>query len=368
MATAAAALREDLASVPAEAFAAAVDRAIFGRWQALMAGIQAYRQHPYRRSLADPPAVWQDGSTRLLDYGGPAGAIPLLVVPSLINRSYILDLAPRRSFLRFLAGEGIRPLLVDWGAPGAAEQDFDLEDYVAGRLTAALDAALDRTGGPILLLGYCMGGTLAMALALRRQSDVSGLALLATPWDFHADNSEQARATAAIAAPLLPAFDGLGQMPVDMLQAMFTALDPFLTVRKFAGFASLDPTAGKAREFVALEDWVNDGVPITPAVARACLIGWYGENQPANGRWQIAGEPVLAGEFTRPALVVIPAQDRIVPPASAAALADALPGCRRMTVKAGHIGMVVGGGARRQVWRPVADWLRETAATGPGKP
>ncbi len=49
--------------------------------------------------------LWRDGSTRLLDYR-PAGGAPLLVVPSLINRAYILDLAPGRSLLRHLAEAG----------------------------------------------------------------------------------------------------------------------------------------------------------------------------------------------------------------------------------------------------------------------
>ena len=50
----------------------------------------------------------------------------MLVVPSLINRPYILDLAPGRSLLRWLAAQGLRPLLMDWGTPGAAEAGFDL--------------------------------------------------------------------------------------------------------------------------------------------------------------------------------------------------------------------------------------------------
>ena len=102
----------------------------------LMAGIAAYRRHPYVRDLIDPPAIWHEGDSRILDYGG-AGP-PVLFVPSLINRAYVLDLMPGRSMLRWLAANGVRPLLLDWGWPGPVERAFTLTDLIAGRLERAI--------------------------------------------------------------------------------------------------------------------------------------------------------------------------------------------------------------------------------------
>src|SRR5262249_13639989 len=137
---------------------------------------------------------WQEGSTRLLDYGtrAPDGR-SVLVIPSLINRAYILDLSPEKSLLRFLASQGLRPLLIDWGRPDAPERGFTLTDYIAGRLEAAAAAAVEIVGGPLGVVGYCMGGLLALALAQRCPRVVKALALLATPWDFHAERAGQAR-------------------------------------------------------------------------------------------------------------------------------------------------------------------------------
>ena len=59
---------------------------------------------------------------------------------------------------------------------------------------------------------------------------------------------------------------------------------------------------------------------------------------------------------------MVPAQDRIVPPASADALAQALPGAHTLLPPLGHIGMVVSNGARASVWDPLAAWCREQAA------
>ncbi|MEX2407745.1 MAG: alpha/beta fold hydrolase, partial [Rhodovibrionaceae bacterium] len=147
-------------------------------------------------------------------------------MPSLINRAYILDLRERQSFLRWLAGHGFRPLLLDWGAPGEAERGFTLTDYIAGRLSAALDVVLAETGARPALLGYCMGGTLALALAQLRQDSVRALALLAAPWDFHAGQEEIAKAGPMALLPYKPAMQLLGVLPTDALQALFAGLDP----------------------------------------------------------------------------------------------------------------------------------------------
>jgi polyhydroxyalkanoate synthase len=348
-----------------EAFDTAVEREVAHRLGALAAGIRAYRDHPYRRRLAEPPALWQEGATRLIDYGvdAPAPGRPVLFVPSLINRAYILDLSERRSLLRWLArsgGERLRPLLVDWDAPGQTERGFDLTDYIAGRLERALAAAraLDPRDRPVPVVGYCMGGLLALALALRRPDDTAGLALLATPWDFHAERVAAAAAAAAMvraAAPIIAAF---GELPVDALQALFAGLDPFLVPRKFAAFAGLDPASQRAIDFVALEDWLNDGVGLSAAVAQECIAGWYGDNTPMRCEWRVAGAPVDPAQWEKPALVLIPRQDRIVPPASAQALADALPRSTALSPPLGHIGMVASDNAPDAVWRPLADWLR----------
>jgi polyhydroxyalkanoate synthase len=329
-----------------------------------LTGIERYRGHPYRRDVLEPPVVWTEGTTRLLDYG-PSDGAPLLVIPSLINRAYILDLAADNSLLRYLSTVGLRPLLVDWGRPGAAERRFTLTDYIAGRLDRAIMAVDKLTGRPTSVMGYCMGGLLALALAQRQPRRVTSLTLLATPWGFHAEHRGQAKLLGALADPLAAAFEALGAVPVDVLQSLFAAVDPLLGLRKFSHFAELPPDGQAARDFVALEDWLNDGIPLAMPVARECLSGWYEADLPARGEWCVAGEPVLPASVTIPALAVLPGHDRLVPPASAAALADALPNLERLSVSFGHIGMVASRKAPPDVWRPLADWVKRHAVAAP---
>ncbi len=337
-------------------FLQALDAELLARAAAFLEGIELYRRHPYHRDLADPPLIWREGTTRLLDYGPPDGA-PVLVVPSLINRAYILDLAPGQSLLRYLSAQGLRPMLVDWGAPEDEERRFGLNDYIAARLEPALEAAREEAGTEPIVMGYCMGGLLALALAARRPQAVKGLALLATPWRFHAERAAQARLLGALAEPIARSFERLGEVPVDVLQALFFAQDALLASRKFARFAELAQDSAAARGFVALEDWLNDGVPLALKVARECLGGWYGEDQPGQGRWRVAGTRVLPARIETPSLVVVPGNDRIVPPATAAALADELPNAERLTPPLGHIGMITAREAPNAIWAPLAEWL-----------
>ncbi len=298
-----------------------------------------------------------------------------LVVPSLVNRAYVLDLTEKTSLMRHLARQGFRPFLVDWDAPGPREKSFGLDDYIAGRLEGALDAAVAAHGGPVAVLGYCMGGNLALALALRRPRGVTGLACLATPWDFHADGPISAPLEPMAAANLSAAIAALPEFPVDLLQAMFASLDPFLVNRKYRAFgatqkqrAGLGANPDKRKSpgtkaesadtlFVAIEDWVNDAVPLASRVASECLVGWYGENAPLHGRWLVAGQAVRPADLQCPALVIIPARDRIVPPASAMALAAAMPQAQVVTVPSGHVAMVVGEQGPRLTWEPLTAWL-----------
>lgn len=365
LAEAARALRDDLAGSATDAFEQAVADEIDRRHRRLLNGLESYRRHSYRRRVSEPPVAWQDGTSRLLDYapdGGASGAKPrqpLLVVPSLINRAYILDLNQQTSLLRWLARQGFRPFLMDWDRPGAAERGFALSDYVAGRLERALDHVLAETGRKPHVIGYCMGGVLALALAVRRGEDLGALALLATPWDFHAEHAAHARLIGDSLATLDPLIAVHGELPVDMIQALFASVDPLQVVRKFIAFSALAPDQPGARQFVAVEDWLNDGVPLAAAVARECLGDWYGRNVTGEGNWRIAGESIVPQRVALPCLAILPGQDRIVPPASAAALADGLPAATVYQPAAGHVGMIVSAVAKQRVWRPLAEWLAD---------
>ena len=202
-----------------------------------------------------------------------------------------------------------------------------------------------------------MGGLLALPLALQRPQQVAALGLLATPWDFAADGGAQRRLLLSQEPALRAAIAQFGRLPTDLVQALFTGLDPLLALRKFLRFAALEPESPAALAFVALEDWLNDGVPLIGPVAKQCLFGWYGDNEPGRGVWQVGGMTVDPARLDVPSLAVVPAEDRIVPPPSAEALARALPSPEVWRPALGHIGMMASARAHATIYEPLTRWI-----------
>ncbi|MGB1539538.1 MAG: alpha/beta fold hydrolase [Rickettsiales bacterium] len=342
----------------------ALERAVHAELQAqgtaLLKGIQTYLAATYDRQAAEGKPIWQDGTTRLLDYGveGEEQATALFI-PSLINRHYILDLLPECSMVRFLRAQGIRPLLIDWGDPGAAEEGFSCTDYVMQRIIPAMEAARGATQSPLMLTGYCMGGLLALAAAQLAETKPDGLALFATPWDFHSPNFARVPLDSDHIAKLEALLSRSPTLPGTVLQTLFYATSPWSFAQKYAKFSTFSPKSPEAKHFVAREAWVNDNVDMPSATARECLIDWSQHNATARGNWKV-GEQTIRPEAMRhiPTFCALPTRDTVVPQDSAQALATALPHATICRPHAGHVGMVAGAHAKEGLWEPYVAWIK----------
>jgi polyhydroxyalkanoate synthase len=311
------------------------------RRRAALAGLAAY-QTAVREPHAAPVAeAARAGRARLIDYGGTGPTV--VFIPSLINPPFVLDLAPANSLLRWIAAQGQRVLLVDWGTPTPGDRDQDVTAHVEQLLLPMLRTLPQ----PPTLVGYCIGGTIALAAAVALP--VRGVALLAAPWRF-AGFGDDARADIAdLWRVSQPACERIGLVPVEVLQSGFWRLDPARTVAKFEALATAD--ADQLANFVRLEDWANAGAPLTLAAGRQLFERFFAADDPGAGGWAVAGHAVDPAALTCPVVDFVSLTDRIVPAASSAGFAD------RREVDAGHVGMVVGGRARTLLWDPLAHWL-----------
>lgn len=288
-------------------------------------GLRAYQAAPRR---GRPPArkeVARVGGALLRDHGGDGP--PAVLIPSLINPPRILDLDSDVSLADAVSRMGRRALLLDWGS---AEQRSDLT--VGGHIQQLLLPLLESIGGRPALIGYCLGGTMAIAAA--NFAPCERVVTLAAPWHFSQYPAESRAALQDMWAHSKGAAHSLGALPMEVLQAAFWSLDPERTVRKFAGFARLDPDSAEAARFVELEDWANEGDALPYPASTELIEDLFGRDLAGKGEWIVGGRPVTAN-LASPLLNILAEHDRIAPASTAP------PGDSR-GIATGHVGMVVG--------------------------
>jgi polyhydroxyalkanoate synthase len=318
------------------------------RMRRALAGLRRYQEAGRAPPRAPMPAIAEAQGASLRDYGGDGPAV--VFIPSLINPPNILDLEADRSLLRWLAERGHRPLLLDWGWEVERRRSLGIAGHVE-QVAIPLLGALDE---PPALVGYCLGGT--MALAVAALAPVRGVATVAAPWRFAGFPAEARAGLARLWAQAEPAARRLGLLPMEVLQSAFWSLDPSRTVAKFEAFAAMAPDSPAARAFVALEDWANDGPPLGEAAARELFEALFAADATGSGDWTVGGRPIDPAALACPVLEIVSTTDRIVPLASAAGSGD------RIALALGHVGMVVGGRAREALWEPLSAWLSRIAA------
>lgn len=330
------------------------------QFENLLKGVERYQQALKPRDMPDMPTIWQRGSTRLLDFGVLCKGAPIatvLLVPSLINRYYILDLSEQMSFARYLAKHNIYPIVLDWGVPTAFERGFDMGDYVEKILLPAIDFCAETSATKLHLAGYCLGGVLCLAAAQLTKQRLSTLALLATPWDFEADDVHKPALDEMWLSRIEAEILKHDVLPASFIQSLFLMRQPFAFEQKFSRFANNDDD-DEIEGFMQLEQWVNDGVDMTAPAARDTLVNWIQRNDLAKLKWKVGGKTIDPKAVTLPCFASVPNQDVIVPYGCGNALVQQLPNVKANSPSAGHVGMIVGSKAKRQLWEPYVGFLK----------
>ena len=288
---------------------------------------------------------------------------PILMVPSLINRWYVLDLMPGRSMTEWLVEQGHDVFIIDWGTPGDEDRFLSFDDIVARYLGRAVRRACHvANADAVHLMGYCMGGTLAAIHTAAYPDRVASLTTLAAPVSF-ADDGILTQWTKTPAFDVDALVDGFGNIPWPLLQASFQMLRPTLNLSKMAFVldrAVLDKAWNDPflNGFIAKERWANDNVALPGEMFRRYIRDLYQEDKLARGELLLEGQPVALGAIECPVHVISFQDDYIVPYESSAALAE-LVGSSDVTksdLRGGHVGAVVSSGAKKVLWPELSNW------------
>jgi polyhydroxyalkanoate synthase len=285
---------------------------------------------------------------------------PVLLIPSLINRAYIMDLLPKFSLARFLIEQGFKVYLVDWGIPSDEDRLIEFDSLIDPMLRRAIEAVLRHSGRPTMsVVGYCMGATLAAMYAALRPEQFSGFVNLLGPIDF-AEGGMLTDWTRPAHFNPLTLTGAYGNVPPAMMQSAFQGMRPTANVVK--QIKSPGTTEAEIREFFdALEYWAWDNIPFPGAAYNKYIRELYQENRLVRGDLFINGDRIDLGNIDCPVLVLTADKDHIVPTPSAQHL-EAFVGSAdktTVTVRGGHVAAVVGPTARMQLWPSMAEWLAD---------
>ena len=329
-----------------------------------------------RVGMTPKDVVYQEGTLRLLRYrrDGPASfAEPVLFCYALVNRPYILDLQPDKSVVSQYLNRGFDVYMIDWGVPSGADRRLTLEDYVCGLLENAVDfITREHRRRDLHLLGYCMGGTLSTLFTALNPERIKTLTLLAAPIDFGGRESLLSVWTDRKCFDVDALIDAYGNCPAPFLQSCFLLMKPVQNfVEKYLTFYEQLDNPRFVSNYFAMEQWVNDNVPIAGETFREFVKKLYQGNELVRGEFRLGGRRIDLGQITCPLLVLTAENDHLVDPTSTEGILPHV-GSRdveAMRIDAGHVGLVVSGKAQKALWPEATRWLADrstpTASAGP---
>ncbi len=320
--------------------------------------------------LTPAHVVHRENKWKLLHYqGGPAdkAATPVLLVPSLINRHYVLDLQPGRSFVEYMVNRGHDVYMIDWGSPGPGDRHLGFDD-ICDRYIGRAVRKVARRGdtGDVHLLGYCLGGTLTAIYTAVRPDYVATLTTLAAPVSFEDDGllSMWTRLASFDVDALVDAF---GNVPWPLMQASFHLLKPTLNLAKLVTVIDRAWDDEFLDGFFATERWGSDNVSFPGECYRRYIKELYRGNALVNNRFSMSGEPVRLRNIHCPTLAVTFEHDHIVPLASATPLIDMIGSEDKqlLSLRGGHVGAVVSRKASQGLFPTISQWWLDRDEVAP---
>ena len=302
--------------------------------------------------------AFAENKWRLLRYRSDARrhARPILLVPSLINRHYVLDLLPGKSFAQWLVARGWDVYCVDWGTPGPEDRYVTFDDVCDAALGRAIRRAAKTSGADkVHLLGYCLGGTLTTIHAAVHHERVASMCALAAPVRFDSPGMLEAW-TRTETFDVRAVVEATGNVPWQLMQSAFHMLRPTLSLSKAVHLIDRAWDDEFLDGFLALETWGNDNVSFPGECYVRYIEELYRGDALRKGTFTLGGKPARLEDVTCPLLVVSFEHDNIVPKEAATALIE-LAGSKvkkHVHLPGGHVGAVVSRSASQRLW-PVLD-------------
>ncbi|MDV2684624.1 alpha/beta fold hydrolase [Alkalihalophilus lindianensis] len=305
-------------------------------------------------------AVWKKNKATLWYYPAKRKRFntPLFLVYSLLNQSYILDLAPGMSMIEAFTKSGYDVYLLDFGKPGYEDGDTSLDDYILKYIKKGVERALHHSRTENLtVIGYCLGGTLALIFAALARESIKNLILFAPPLDFSEPPilSKWAEALKKEEISLDSLIDEYRVIPAKLVEfGMRTATSPFTFDKLLSRIGPQEDDVYSLKKQLVGE-WVNGHIPFAGAALKQLMNDLGKENKLIKNKLKINGQKVDLRKLTTNLLVVSTTEDLIVPEEMTKPLMNIVASIDKTykRVSGGHISLALKG----EIPEFLSEWL-----------
>jgi polyhydroxyalkanoate synthase len=272
-------------------------------------------------ALTPGKVVFQNELLQLIQYTPTTQDVhetPILMVPPWINKFYILDLTPAKSFIKYVVDQGFTVFVVSWVNPDERLAQRTFEDYMLSGILEAVGAVKRETGvAKPNILGYCVGGTMVAStlsyLAVRGESVFNSATFLTTQVDFEKAGDLLVFIDDKQLGELEEIMAGRGYLDGSRMANVFNMMRPRDLIWPYIVNNYL---LGKKPFPFDLLYWNQDSTRMTAANHAFYLREFYHENRLACGEMVLGGVKIDPRKVTLPIYELATRDDHIAPAVS----------------------------------------------------
>lgn len=305
-------------------------------------------------------AIWKRNKATLWYYRAPVKKhnTPLFLVYSLVNQAYILDLGPGTSMIEGFTEQGYDVYMLDFGIPGYEDKHLTLSHYVIDYIQTGVQRAIRHSSADeITIIGYCLGGTLAIMYAALASEPIKNLVLFAPPVDFSKvpsmDNWHKALKQGDLEVDDL--IDEYGVVPARAMEAFFRIITGPVNVSPYLALLGRSNDKKYIERWKRFDKWVKDHVPFAGTALKELIHELVIDNKLIKNKLVIRKQKVNLKKIKANLFVISTEGDQLIPQEMIRPLMDKV-GSKDKTylnVKGGHVTLAIKGG----IPDFLAEWL-----------
>ena len=316
-------------------------------------------------SVGDTPndIVSETRLYRLLHYHSLVKRVtstPILVVYALVNRSYVLDLQPNKSWIRHLLMQGFDVYLLDWKSPARIDKYVSFDDYVNSYIDDCVEIVQNNNSSDkITLHGYCMGSSMSAMYTSLHQEKIKNLVTIAPVIDTSKDTTVIANISKQMDIDKLVSY--IGYLPPEKLYECYAILKPFKQgVNKYYNLVENIDNESFVQNFLRIEKWLYDTPPIAGETIKQWINDIYKKNLLVKNQFKLGTTIVDLKKINVPLLNIVAEEDHLVSPECSVPLNEVVSSEDKRLIRfhTGHVGLIASSYSQNNVLPKVGQWIK----------